>query len=181
MEKKKGHMDERLVKGAIVNGYLAFIKEKWGVLGLNSAMKYADIEKQPKDGEWISLSKTYMILEWIEKNHGREHVVEAGKWMIRGMGGDFRFLFASVMGFERMLEKVKNNISSLLFKGNGVEINKEGNEATIRLKGFKIGEMSCLSWKGALMGVMEVTKTKGEVKVLDSGNDEDCLIKAKWE
>jgi hypothetical protein len=173
-------MDERKVKGAVANGYLKFIKRKWGVQGMKNAMEYAGMKQEPKDGEWVSLKSTYALLEWIEKEHGKEYIVEAGKGMMKGMGGDFKFMFAVVIGFERVLDKVKKEISTLLFKGSGVEINKEGKSATIRLKGFKMGDVSCMAWKGALMGVMDVTKTKGTVEVLDSGNDEDCLIKAMW-
>ncbi len=169
-----------MIKGVLANGYLKFIKRKWGIEGMNNAMEYAGLKQQPKDGEWVSLKKTYALLEWIEKEHGKDYIVEAGKGMMRGMGSDFKFMFAVVVGFERVLDKVQKEISKLLFKGKGVEIHKEGKSATIRLKGFKMGETSCLAWKGEPMGVMEVTKTKGKVEVLDSGNEEDCLVKAEW-
>ena len=173
-------MEGRMIKGVIFNGYLSFIKKKWGKEGMNRAMEYAGMKQEPRDGEWVSLEKTYKLLEWIEKEHGRGYIVDAGKWMMKGMGGDFKFMFAAVMGFERVLNRVQKEISKLLFKGSGVEINKEGKTATIRLKGFKMRETSCLAWKGALLGVMEVTKTRGTVEVMDSGNEMDCLVKAEW-
>ncbi len=173
-------MDEKRAKGAVANAYLKFIKKKWGMDGVKKAMEYAEIKENPKDGEWFSLKKTYALLDWIEKEHGKEHIVDAGKGMMKGMGGDFKFMFAVVVGFERVLDRVQKEISELLFKGASVEINKKGKSASIRLKGFKMGEMSCMAWMGALMGVMEVTKTKGTVEVLDSGNNEDCLIRATW-
>ncbi len=179
-EFKAESMEGRMIKGAIFNGYLSFIKKKWGIQGVNDAMEHVGVKNEPKDGEWVSLEKTYGLLEWIEKEHGKEYIVDAGKWMMKGMGGDFKFMFAAVMGFERVLNRVQKDISKLLFKGNGVEIHKDGKRATIRLKGFKMGENSCLAWKGALLGVMDVTKTNGTVEVMDSGNDTDCLVDAKW-
>ena len=173
-------MEGRMIKGAIFNGYLSFIKKKWGNEGVRKAMEYVKVKQEPKDGEWVSLEKTYGLLDWIEKEHGRDYIVDAGKWMMKGMGGDFKFMFAAVMGFERVLNRVQKDISKLLFKGNGVEIVKDRKSATIRLKDFRMGDTSCLAWKGALLGVMEVTKTKGDVEVLDSGNENDCLVRATW-
>ncbi len=173
-------MGGKLIKGAIFNGYLAFIRKKWGKNGEERAMEYVGVRTAPRDGEWISLEKAYGLLDWIEKEHGREYIPEAGRWMMKGMKGDFRFMFASLMSFERALKKVQKEISGLLFKGNGVDIDINGREATIRLKDFRMGELSCLAWSGALKGVMDATKTEGDTEVTDSGNESDCLIKAKW-
>ncbi len=101
--------------------------------------------------------------------------------MIRNLTGDFRLLFASVIGFDRMLNKVQSFVSKFLFQGNGVEVVKGDHEATIRLKDFRIDDISCLSWKGALMGALEMTKTAGTVEIMDSGNERDCLFHVKWE
>ena len=173
-------MENRMIKGAVFNAYISFIKKKWGKDGVANAMKYVNMKEKPKDGEWISLKKTHGLLEWIEKEHGSEYIVEAGNWTMKGVSGDFRFILLSIMNFERALDKGPKNISKVLFKGSEIEIQKDGKKAVIKLKGLKIDERSCLAWKGALLGVMDVTKTNGTVEVMDSGNDTDCLLYAKW-
>ncbi len=175
-------MDERKIRGGAIIGLLDSIKIKWGMQGLEDAMKYANIESMPKNGEWYPLEKMYKILEWIDKNHGEKYIIAVGRSMPRHMAGDLKFMFAQFIGFERMLKRVQKEISKMMFKDNGVTIVKnEKREAIVTLKNVNTYEKSCLLWKGALLGVLDLSKTNGNVDVISGKDDLDCKLKVKWE
>ena len=79
-------MAQKHAKGAVLNGYLKFIKKKWGTNGLNEAMKYAEIEKMPLDSEWLPVIKFDLVMEWIVKNKRIDMVKEAGRYSARDLG-----------------------------------------------------------------------------------------------
>ncbi len=172
-------MEERKAKGAIVNGYFKLIKRKWGMQGVREAMKYAKINAQPKDGEWFSMEKTDKVLEWIGRNKGMDYVREAGKYTAKDLG-IFRYLIASIVGIERFLKKAEATYDTM-FDFGGINIKIEEKTALIELRGARITEYSCVAWEGALLGIMEVTKSHGTVKPLEPDNPKDCKFFMKWD
>ena len=175
-------MAQREIKGGAVKGILNSVKIKWGEQGLKSAMQYTGINTMPKSSEWISLKQMYMLLEWIDKEHGERYIISVGRSMPKNMAGDLKFMFASFMSFERMLKRVQKEISKMLFKGNGVIIKKlKDREVIVTLKDVNVYEKSCLLWKGALLGVMDASKIKGKVDVIKSESVTDCSFRVTWQ
>ena len=79
-------MDDKRIKGAAIIGLLNVIKKKWGKIGVEEAMKYAELENTPKNGDWVPLTKMYRLLEWVDKNKGENYIFEIGRKMPRVMG-----------------------------------------------------------------------------------------------
>jgi len=172
-------MEERKAKGAVVNGYLKFVKRKWGVQGMQGAMEYGGMKTSPKDGEWFSMEKTDKVLDWIAKNKGMEYVKEAGKYTAKDLGV-FHYLIASIVGVERLLKKAEQTYGTVFNFGN-LRIKIDGKTAVVSMKGVRITDYSCIAWEGALLGIMEVTKSHGIVKPLKADGPNDCKFFMKWD
>jgi hypothetical protein len=172
-------MDERKAKGVVANGYLKFIKRKWGIMGLNQAMEYAGIKRELKDGEWFSMTKTDKLLEWIGRNKGMEYVKEAGRYTAKDMG-IFRYMFASIMGIERLLKRAQDAYRTM-FNFGMIDMEIEGKKARITFRKARLTEYSCIAWEGALQGLMEVTHSHGTVKHLEPENPDDCAFEMRWD
>lgn len=172
-------MSEKKAKGVVANGYMKFIKRKWGTEGLREAMKYAGIKKEIKDGEWLSMTKTDKLLEWIGRNKGMEYVREAGRYTAKDMG-IFRHMFASIMGIEKLLKRSQETYSTI-FNFGKIEIEMEDKKARITFREARLTEYSCVAWEGALQGLMEVTRSHGTIKPVKPENPEDCAFEMQWD
>ena len=135
----------------------------------------------PKDGQFIDMAKAHRLLDWVVEAHGEEYLLEAGLSLPKQMGGDLKFMLASALGFDRILKRVPREISKLTFGEDSVDVSVDENSASIRLKGFRMDDNSCVFWRGVLIGVMKVTRTSGEIEIAESGNEQDCLLNARWQ
>ena len=160
-----------MIKDVLANGYLKFIKKKWGITGQKDAMKYAGIKEIPRDADWFPIEKSDMLLEWIAENKGDERVVEAGKYVAKDLGV-FKYLFASLVGMESVLKRYSVNYSAI-FNFGEMKMEKREEGYWVLLKGARVSEYSCSAWKGALDGFMEITRSKG-VPVPLKGSPDDC-------
>ncbi len=121
-------------------------------------------------------------IKWVDKEYGERYIVSVGRSMPKNVAGELRFMFASFMSFGRMLNMVQKEISKIMFKGNGVTIKKlKDREVIVTLKDVNIYEKSCLLWKGALLGVMDASKSSGKVELIESESATDCSFRVTWE
>ena len=171
-------MTENLAKGAVINGFLKFVKKKWGQIGLNDAMKYAGVSMMPKDGEWVPAVKFDMVLEWIAKNKGMDNVKGAGKNSAKDLG-IFGYIFGAVIGTEKILKRMKHTYPSIFNYGE-VVLEFGDNNAVVTIKGAAISEYDCPAWEGALTGFMEIARCHGHVKVLEPDSPKDCKYILEW-
>ncbi len=169
---------EKMAKGAVLNGYLKFIKKKWGIDGLQAAAKYAGIEENPKDGEWIPAEMATSALTWIMENKGEKYVVEAGRYATTDLGV-FTYIVASFMSVEKFIKRARDTYKTLFNYGDFV-IEEGNNKAIITIKNAKHPEPSCLAWEGALQGILEITKNRGKVTPVEPDNEEDCKYVVEW-
>ncbi len=173
-------MSEVMVKGSVVNAFARFIKRKWGVYGYDEAMKFAGMKELPKDGDWVPIAQAYRFVEWVRDNHGERYIVEMGRTMPSVMGGELKFVFASILRFEKLLKKVQKDIPAMMFKGAVVTVDvHEGKEATVSLKGVRAIPEACLLWKGALEGLMHRTHKRGDVREVEAPED-TCSYRLSW-
>ncbi len=170
--------DEKMVKGALINGYLKFVKKKWGVAGLGEVKRHVGIDGNIKDGKWVPVSTAVEILEWIQHKKGDQYVVAAGKHAMKDLGV-FKYIIATFMSIETFIKRAKSTYDTL-FNYGAIIIEDSEHGAVITLKDSRDTEASCLSWKGALEGIMEITRTKGEVKTLTPDVPEDCKFEMRW-
>ena len=169
-------MDTRKLKGSVPNGYLNYVKRKWGVTGMEDAMKFADISTRPKDGDWFPMEKSERILEWIALNRGMDQVKEAGRYAAMDLGV-FKHLFASLMGLNSLLKRSVSNYK-LLFNFGEMYFERTENGYIVVIKEGKVTEYSCLAWEGAIKGLIEITHSRGSVEPVN-GNPEDCTFVIK--
>ena len=135
-------MEERRVRGNIVNAYLSIMKKKGGQQGMDEAMKYAGLMNIPKNAEWVELKTAYALLDWAADTYGEEYVIEVGKNVPRHLGGDLKFMIASRIGFERMIKRAQKELSVFIFEGEGNTVDVGDKEAAILLRGFRLNERS---------------------------------------
>ncbi len=171
-------MSEKMAKGAVLNGYLKFIKKKWGLAGLQEAAKYAGIEENPKDGEWIPAEMSTSVLMWIKEKKGEKYVIEAGKYASTDLGV-FTYIVASFMSVEKFIRRARDTYKTLFNYGEFI-IEEGDKKATITIKNAREPEPSCLAWEGALLGILEITKTKGKVTPIEPDSEEDCKYVVEW-
>ncbi len=172
---------EPMVKGAVVNGYIKFVKRKWGISAKEEMMNFLGIKKQPKDGEWVSLLITEKALAWIGENKGEEYVREAGRYALKDLG-IFKYLIASLMTMDRFLERAESTYSTIFNYGKFV-LEKTDEGAIVTLKDVLLTEYSSysrISWHGAFMGIMDITKTNGTVKIIPPDGERDLKYELKW-
>jgi len=173
-------MEVRKIRGSLVNAYLSFMKKKWGQQGMDEAMEHAGLADAPKNADWVELETAYALLDWVADTYGEEYVMEVGRNVPKHMAGDLKFMFASVIGFERLIKRARKEFSILILKGEGASVDVGNKEATIHLRDFRINDRSCLVWKGMLLGLMEITRTPGQVEILESDSEDDCRFRATW-
>ncbi len=172
-------MNEKMAKGAVLNGYLKFIKKKWGLNGLKEAMAYANIKKEPRDGEWGLARNFDLILEWIAKNKGMKQVKEAGRYSAKDLGV-FGYIFGAVVGAEKLLKRMEATYPTMFNYGKMV-IEIGDKSAVINIKGAAISDYDCPAWEGGLIGLMEIARSNGRVKVRKPENPEDCRYMVEWD
>ena len=168
-----------MVKGAVVNGYLKFVKKKWGLAGVQEAARYAGITENPKDGEWVPATTATKVLEWIRDNKGIKYGEDAGRYASTDLGV-FTYIVASFMSFEKFIKRAQETYKTLFNYGEFI-IDLHPNDAVIVIKNARNPEPSCVAWKGAIEGIMKITRTNGTVEPVKPDDPEDCKYVLKWE
>ncbi len=79
-------MSRKEIRGSIINGYLKFVKKKWGKIGLEECREFVGITKKIDDGHFYIDKVKLDILRWIGDEHGEEYVIEAGRFLVSHLG-----------------------------------------------------------------------------------------------
>ena len=169
-------------RGSVPLGFIHYIKKTWGQEGLDQFI--ADTGMDPKDikeGQWYNIESSGIVQEWIFKNKGEEHVVKAGAFTVKNQG-----IFSYVIRFaniKTILKKAPENHREV-FRCGTMEIKiDEDNSARVIMKDTAADEYSCIAWKGALIGALELTNTKGTVKEIQCQLRDEashCEFQIKW-
>jgi hypothetical protein len=170
--------DGKKAKGVVLNGYLKFIKRKWGFQGMEDAMKYAGIEDMPYDSQWLPVEVFDRVLEWVKVNKGIGMVTEAARYSAKDLGV-FVHLFTSVMSIESLLKRTKETYPTMFNYGD-IDINIKDRKAEVVLKDVVTTGCECQAWKGGLIGLLELSRNKGTVVELPSENPLDCRYEIDW-
>jgi hypothetical protein len=154
-------MVERLVRGTVINAYLKFIEKKWGQTGLDTCIADLGIAEQIMDGQYYVDAHRENILRWIERTHGRESIVEAGKFVVKNLG-----LLGWLVRFASpkiLAESFPKNYSEVYTFGNVKVDTSLRDRISMRLYDVNRVDVSCDSWVGVCEGALEMTHTKGKV------------------
>ncbi len=173
-------MAEKMAKGAVLNGYLKFIKKKWGKIGLEEAMGYAGLQKMPKDADWGPAEQFDKVLEWISNKKGIEYVKEAGRYSAKDLG-IFGYIFGAIVGAEKLLKRAKEVYPTMFNYGDFHIEMKGSNSAIINIRGASLTKYDCPAWEGGLIGLMEITRSNGHVHVEKPDSPEDCKFTLEWD
>ncbi len=158
-------MSERRLKGGVILGYLDFIKRQWGQAGVDECINAINIDiSKLKPETFHPGAIDEGVLKWISRNKGEEFVKKAGNHTVKNLGS-LAYLVRFV-NIKHLLKKAKENYEDAFDYGEiSVLCDEFGKRAVVIMKDSNIIEESCMAWEGALEGMMEVTRTKGTVKM----------------
>ena len=154
-------MGEREIRGSVINGYLKYVEKTWGKAGLETCkktIKVADIKI--KDGEMYTNKIILELLKWISANYGIEKVKQAGNYTIKNLGLlSYLVRFSSM---DSMLSRATDRFREAYRFGTvGYEMTDHG--ARVWMRDVSEIPEDCVGWIGGLQGLMDLTKTKGQV------------------
>ena len=170
--------DDKMVKGAVMNGYLRFVKRKWGIEGVKEALNHVGLSVNPKDSEWISAETANEVLIWIRDTKGPEYVEYAGRYASTDLGV-FTQMIASLISIEKFIKRAQDTYRTLFNYGEFL-IEENDNGAIITIKDVRHPGPSCIAWEGALQGILAITKTEGKVTPIEPDSEEDCKYVVEW-
>jgi len=172
-------MNNRHCKGSTINGKLKYIKKKWGLLGMEEAMKFAGFSAAPRDGEWVPSRKDHLVMEWVIKNKGRKYIYDMGKYTAMNLG-IFSFIF-SFVGVEKLFERGKLNYKTLYDFGDVVIENLGERKAKVTFKDYGTEDYLGDIWEGSLEGLMALVKASGTVTRTDADGPADWAYILRWQ
>ena len=145
-----------------MNGYLKFIKKKWGAEGLNQCKKDVGIEDMDfKDGHYYHDEVIGNVLRWLHREKGRESILEAGGFIMHNLGIlSWLVRFTDV---ETLAKKFPKNYSEVYAFGKcNVDIS-DPKRLKLILTDVGYYEEACLIWEGVIDEALAMTKTNGKV------------------
>jgi uncharacterized protein (TIGR02265 family) len=174
-------MEERKVRGSVINGYLKFVEKTWGKEGLERCLVETNIKDLDiKDGGKYPNAMLVSVITWISKTYGMEYVRKAGRHTVKNLG-----LLAYIVRFtsiETMLGKAKTAYQEAYDFGE-VSMKISGKHAIASMKGVSEIPENCEGWIGALEALLEITRTVGTVNhtKCQLKGDDRCEYEIKWE
>jgi flagellar basal body rod protein FlgG len=157
-------MTQRKHKGAVLLGYLDFIRHEWGQGGLDECLASLNLDMAAiSPDEYYPLAQGEAILEWISKSKGMEYVKRAGQHTVKNLGSLAHLV--KFVNIKHLLKRAKDNYEET-FDYGAVSVMSDdiGKRALVIMKNANFIEESNMAWLGAFVGMMEVTRTKGTVK-----------------
>jgi len=154
-------------------GYFDFIRKQWGQDGLDECIEATGI-----DPDRIKVEVSYpgamdeLVLKWISETRGIDYIRKMGIHAVKNLG-ELSYLVKFV-NLKTLLMKFKDNYHDTFQFGElSVLADNIGKRATIIMKDCNAQEESCMAWLGAFEGMMELTRSKGTVKLIKRQIDGD--------
>ncbi len=173
-------MEEKMVRGSILNGFFKFIKRSWGDQGLDEFRGYSNIDPERiKMKEWYSAEILSDIHRWLGEVKGKEYVRRAGRYTVQDLGLlSYLVQFASI---ETLLKKAPKSYNDAFSYGKAL-IKIEENQAVVKMKNVVIDDYTCDAWRGVFEGTLKATKTKGKVEIYEdeTKGENDCYFLMTW-
>lgn len=156
-------MDERKLKGGVIQGYYDFIKHQWGESGILDCIDRTGVDPKKLSAEkFYDYEMSERVLKWIS-DKGMEYVQKAGNHTVKNLG--VLSYLVRFVNIKNLLRRAKENYKDTFAYGEvSVLLNEHGKRATVIMKNTSTIEESCVAWLGAFEGMMEITRTKGNVK-----------------
>ena len=153
---------ERRTRGSVMNGYLKFIKKKWGVEGLAQCKRDTGIEDMEfRDGHYYHDEVIGNVLRWVHREKGREAIMDAGGFIMHNLGIlSWLVRFTDV---ETLAKKFPKNYSEVYAFGKCSVDLSDPKRLKLILKDVGYYEEACLIWEGVIKEALTMTKTEGRV------------------
>ncbi len=176
-------MSERMMKGGVMLGYFDFIRNQWGEYGITECIEATGVDPgKLREEVGYPSEMDERVLRWISEIKGMDYVRKLGVHTVKNLG-ELSYLVRFV-NIKNLLMKFQDNYHDTFQFGElSMLMDKFGKRATIIMKDCNSQEESCMAWLGAFEGMMEVTKTKGTVRLVKrqiNGNDYDEYL-LNWE
>ena len=157
--------NERMLKGGVLLGYLDFIKHEWGEDELHECLDSLDaIFSELKSNTLYSEELNEQMLTWIS-GKGPEYARKMGNHTVKNLKG-LEYLVRFV-NMKLILKQAKKNYEDAFNYGDvSVLLDEYGKHATVIMKDCNPTEESCNAWLGAFEGMIEMTRTTGDVKLI---------------
>ena len=175
-------MAEKKLRGSVLNGYLKFIRKKWGSQEFIRCVHHIGVNQEGfKEGDWYEYEYSEKLLFWLAKQKGRDQLEALGRFTVQNMG-----LLSYIVRFMDVKSIIKRSPKTYqdAFNFGRIEVFKlEGKKAVYRTHDVSQNEYSCLAWKGVCYGFLDATRTKGEVEKTKCIFDGDpyCEYIMMWE
>lgn len=166
-------------RGRIINGYLKFVKKKWGAEGVKAAValtKEMDLTQVQGD-KWYPIEYSDRIIEWMGKEHGMEAVRQSGLATATEIGV-IKYL-ARIAGIKNVLERGHQELRENFDFGEA-RFETFDDHAKVHFKGVTRIKVSCVAWSGAFKGILEITGNKdGHVEEIECEHEggKECVFK----
>ena len=174
-------MDEKKVRGSVINGYLLFIEKTWGKEGIANCKRDLKLEDTKiKDGIQYSNDLLLTVIKWISDEKGISNVRKAGNFTVKNLG-----MLAYVVRFakmETMMMKAKDAYLESYDQGK-VEMEIGDHKAIATMKDVSEIPENCEGWIGAMEALLELTHSKGQVikTKCQLKGDPHCEYEVTWE
>ncbi|MCK4717425.1 MAG: DUF2378 family protein [Thermoplasmata archaeon] len=169
MPEKDG--SEKLTRGSAINGFVKYIKNKWGAEGERQCRSDIGLKIVLKDNSYYPDRILQNILTWIAKEKGMDYVREGGKYTTMHLG-----MISWLMRFADMktiAKRLPSNYREVYNFGKAeVDISEE-HKIYLRLWDVVTYEAAYASWIGVCEGTLEASKTKGKVTIIKNSLEGD--------
>lgn len=153
---------ERRTRGSVLNGYLKFIKEKWGASEFKVARADMGIDNLNfKDGQYYQDEIIGNVLRWIHRNKGKDALKEAGRFILHNLG--ILSWMVRFSDFNTLALKFPKNYSEVYAFGSCEVDASNPKLIKMTLKDVCYYEEACLVWEGICEEALTITKTEGKV------------------
>jgi predicted hydrocarbon binding protein len=164
---------ERKTRGSVINGYLKYIRKKWGAEGEKQCRKDLGMDDYEfKDGQYYQDEMVGNVLRWINRTRGREAVKDGGRFIMHNMGIlSWMVRFTTI---KALAEKFPENYSEVYAFGSCKADTSDPKNLRLIFKDVGYYEEACLVWEGICEESLAMTRTKGSVqhtKCQNKGHD----------
>jgi len=173
-------MKTRKCRGRIINGYLKFVKKKWGKDGVDQCVKVVGKKLiNIQDDRWYPVKLCDGIIHWIEDTHGVDAVRRSGSFTATNKG--VVTFTARLMGIKKVLKQAEQEYRDNFDYGE-ITIKMSGNKARVIFTDVCPDETVCQAWLGAFQGILQMSKTPGIVtkKACQHKGGKSCIYQLKW-
>ncbi len=169
-------MDNKKVRGCIINGYLSFIEMKWGRFGKEECLENLEINGKIKDGYYYPNKIKISILRWIKENKGENYIEDAGKYLIKNLR-----MLSWLVRYDtpfKVAKKIEKEFEEIYTFGK-MKIRGEKGKINVFLQTATEDDVTCLAYKGVLKGILEKTNYPGTVDIKYC-KDKSCEYEVRY-